>query len=75
MSIRRLTAKCPPVQGKECPEGFGTTEDGQYFPEHYEGCPEGYHSIEDDETGQRYPNSSLIQKIIRNSMSTQDSKS
>lgn len=48
--------KCTPPQGEECPEGFGTNEDGQCFPEHYEGCPEGYHGVQDDETGQCYSN-------------------
>jgi hypothetical protein len=44
----------------ECPEKFGTNEDGQCFPLNENGdweCPEGYHDGgELDETGQCYPN-------------------
>ena len=43
----------------ECPENFGTNEDGQCFPLNEDGdweCPEGYHGEDDDETGQCYPN-------------------
>lgn len=43
---------CAPVDG-ECPEGFGTNEEGQCFPRG--GCPDGYHSVEDDESGTCYP--------------------
>lgn len=52
--------KCTPPEGVDCPEGFGTNEDGQCFPLNEDGdweCPEGYHSIEDDESGQCYPES------------------
>jgi hypothetical protein len=43
----------------ECPEDFGTNEDGYCFPMKDGNwvCPEGYHDIDDDETGQCYPNS------------------
>lgn len=46
--------KCAPDENGNCPEGFGTNEDGQCFPFH-ERCPEGYHSHEDDETGRCIP--------------------
>jgi len=50
-----------PGSGQECPEDFGTNEDGTCFsPTLINGnweweCPDGYHSEEDDETGQCYP--------------------
>lgn len=53
--------KCIPGEQQECPEGFGTNEDGTCFAEtlingkwEWE-CPGGYHSEDDDETGQCYP--------------------
>ncbi|MGH9963820.1 MAG: hypothetical protein ACRD5E_03190 [Nitrososphaeraceae archaeon] len=53
--------KCTPPEGVECPESFGTNEDGQCFPDHIdEGCPPGYHTTEDDETGECNPNSECI---------------
>jgi hypothetical protein len=51
---------CIPPEGVDCPEGFGTNDDGYCFPFNELGeweCPQGYHSIEDDETGQCYPDS------------------
>jgi hypothetical protein len=51
--------KCTPPEGVECPDNFGTNEDGQCFPLDENGnwtCPEGYHNEDDDETGQCYSN-------------------
>ncbi|MGI0042898.1 MAG: hypothetical protein ACRD47_04235 [Nitrososphaeraceae archaeon] len=47
--------KCIPPEGEDCPEGFGTNEDGQCFFRHDQGCPDGYHSHEDDESGKCIP--------------------
>jgi hypothetical protein len=49
--------QCVPLPGEtDCPEGFGTNEDGRCFPLH-ERCTSGYHSHEDDESGECIPNS------------------
>jgi hypothetical protein len=51
--------KCTPPEGVDCPEDFGTNEDGQCFPLNEDGdweCPPDYHSVDDDETSQCYPN-------------------
>jgi hypothetical protein len=46
--------QCVPGEGQQCPEGFGTNEDGNCFPDHDQ-CPDDYHSHEDDETGECIP--------------------
>ena len=48
--------QCIPGDHQECPEGFGSNEDGTCFVDRI-GCPDGYHNAEDDETGQCYPDS------------------
>jgi hypothetical protein len=42
--------KCAADTNGDCPDGFGTNEDGQCFVIH-DKCPDGYHGHEDDESG------------------------
>ena len=51
--------KCQPYPNTDdCPEDFGTNEDGYCFPmkKGEWRCPEGYHGTDEDESGQCYPN-------------------
>ncbi len=70
--------KCTPGESQECPEGFGTNEDGQCFPDHrVEGCPQGYHTTEDDETGECNPNSECTGEgyvLVNNGQSCREKK-
>lgn len=68
--------KCTPGVGQECPEGFGTNEDGRCFPQHSK-CPEGFHTTEDDETGECNTNSECTGEgyvLVNNRQSCREKK-